>query len=195
MRFGFDIDDTLINLREYAFHLYNQKLDQELGLDIFQALKTVEIHEPFGMTAEEGKQMWNSTLEDIYYNDCPAFPGAVELLQELDKLGHEIFYITARNQEHGERTKKWLVEQGFPVYDERFFCGMKDHEKVNIIKELDLDYYFDDKPDILDTLSEQPIKVYLKDQSYNRHVNMPRVKDWTEWTVAGTTKSLSSKGI
>ncbi|QCJ41097.1 hypothetical protein FAY30_03845 [Bacillus sp. S3] len=195
MRFGFDIDDTLINLREYAFHLYNQKLDQELGFDIFQALKTVEIHEPFGMTAEEGKQMWNSTLEDIYYNDCPAFPGAVELLQELDKQGHEIFYITARNQEHGERTKKWLVEQGFPVHNERFFCGMKDHEKVNIIKELDLDYYFDDKPDILDTLSEQPIKVYLKDQSYNRHVNMPRIKDWTEWTVPDTTRSLSSKGI
>ncbi|MFJ7729125.1 HAD family acid phosphatase [Neobacillus sp. NPDC097160] len=181
MRFGFDIDDTLINLREYAFHLYNQKLDQELGLDIFQALKTVEIHEPFGMTAEEGKQMWNNTLEDIYYNACPAFPGAVDLLQELEKQGHEIFYITARNQEHGERTKKWLVEQGFPVHDERFFCGMKDHEKVNIIKQLHLDYYFDDKPEILDTLSGQSIKVYLKDQSYNRHVSMPRIKDWTEW--------------
>lgn len=189
MRLGFDIDDTLINLREYAFHLYNKKLGKELGLDIFQALKTVEIHEPFGMTAEEGKQMWNSTLEDIYYNACPAFPGAVELLQELEKQGHEIFYITARYQEHGERTKKWLVEQGFPVHDERFFCGMKDHEKVNIIKQLHLDYYFDDKPDILDTLSGQPIKVYLRDQSYNRHVSMPRIKDWTEWTVPDTIQS------
>ncbi len=29
MRFGFDIDDTLINLREHAFQLYNKKLNQE----------------------------------------------------------------------------------------------------------------------------------------------------------------------
>lgn len=188
MRFGFDIDDTLINLREHAFHLYNKKLGQQLGLDIFQALKTVEIHEPFGMTAAEGKEMWKSSLEEIYYTNCPAFPGAVELLLELEQQGHEIFYITARYQEHGERTKKWLLQQGFPVHDELFFWGMKDHEKVNIIKQLHLDYYFDDKPEILDTLAEESVKVYLKDQSYNRHINKPRVKNWSEWSVPVTTQ-------
>jgi uncharacterized protein len=124
--------------------------------------------------------MWKNTLEEIYYTDCPAFPGAVELLQTLEKQGHEIFYITARYPEHGERTKKWLIQQGFPVHDERFFWGMKDHEKVNIIKELNLDYYFDDKPEILNTLSGEAVKVYLKDQSYNQHVNMPRIKNWSE---------------
>ncbi|WP_040205963.1 5' nucleotidase, NT5C type [Neobacillus jeddahensis] len=181
MKFGFDIDDTLINLRGYAFQLYNQKLNQKLGLEIYEALQTVEIHAPFGMTGVEGKQMWNNSLEDIYYNTCPAFPGAIELLSELDQQGHEIFYITARNKEHGERTKQWLVAQGFPVQDERFFCGMKDLEKVNIIKQLGLDFYFDDKPEILATLAEEPVQVYLKDQSYNRHVDLPRVTDWSEW--------------
>ncbi len=28
MKFGFDIDDTLINLREHAFHIYNKKLNK-----------------------------------------------------------------------------------------------------------------------------------------------------------------------
>ena len=181
MRVGFDIDDTLINLREHAFHLYNTKLGQQLGIEIFEALKTVEIHEPFGMSAEEGKEMWKSSLEEIYYTNCPAFPGAVELLQELEQQGHEIFYITARYQEHGERTKKWLLQQGFPVHDQRFYWGMKDHEKVNIIKQLHLDYYFDDKPEILDTLSGQAVKVFMKDQSYNRQASHPRIKNWSEW--------------
>lgn len=180
MRFGFDIDDTLINLREHAFHLYNKKLGKQLGLDVYNTLKRVEIHEPFGMSAEEGKQMWKNSLEEIYYTNCPAFPGAVELLQELEKQGHEIFYITARYQEHGERTKQWLLEHGFPVHDDRFFYGMKDHEKVNIIKNLHLDYYFDDKPEILDTLSEQGIKLFLRDQSYNRDASHPRIKEWSE---------------
>ena len=38
MKFGFDIDDTLINLREYAFHLYNKKLGQHVALDVFHDL-------------------------------------------------------------------------------------------------------------------------------------------------------------
>ena len=35
MRFGFDIDDTLINLREHAFNIYNKKLNQNVPIDIF----------------------------------------------------------------------------------------------------------------------------------------------------------------
>ncbi|MBM4760939.1 HAD family acid phosphatase [Bacillus sp. B15-48] len=182
MRFGFDIDDTLINLREHAFHLYNKKLNKEIGLELFHALEKVEIHEPFGLTNEEGKEMWNSTLEEIYYTSCPAFPGAVELLQQLKRQGHEIFYITARPKEHGERTKTWMIERGFPVHPGRFYYGMQDTEKVDIIRKLKLDYYFDDKPDVLNTLENEPsLQIYVKDQSYNKHLNVPRVIDWNEF--------------
>lgn len=181
MRFGFDIDDTLINLREHAFEIYNQKLKQQLGLDVFRAIKRVEIHEPFGLTDRQGAEMWNSSLEEIYYTSCPPYPGAVELLNRLIEEGHEIYYITARPKEHGERTKKWLIKGGFPVQDDRFFWGMKDSEKVDIIRELKLDFYFDDKPEVLETLSEESIKLYVKDQAYNQHMEIPRVKEWAEW--------------
>jgi uncharacterized HAD superfamily protein len=181
MRFGFDIDDTLINLREHAFNIYNKKLGKQLGLELFHALKTVEIHEPFGMTSQEGKQMWNSSREEIYYTTCPPYPGAVEMLQELEEQGHEIFYITARDREHGERTKQWLKDNGFPVRDDRFFCGMKDEEKIHTIRQLKLDYYFDDKPAVLNTLSEEPVQLFVKDQTYNQHLNLPRITDWTQW--------------
>ena len=181
MKYGFDIDDTLINLREHAFNIYTKKLNKHVAIDVFHALNRVEIHEPFGLTDEEGKAMWNRSLEEIYYTSCPVFPGAMELLQQLDQQGNEIYYITARPKVHGERTKKWLIEQGFPVHDDRFFYGMKDHEKVHIIQDLHLDYYVDDKPTILDTLNKSSIKLYLKDQSYNRHVNdYPRIINWTD---------------
>ena len=42
MKFGFDIDDTLINLRQHAFKLYNKKLNQDLSLDTFHTIPTVE---------------------------------------------------------------------------------------------------------------------------------------------------------
>ena len=62
MKFGFDIDDTLINLREHAFHIYNEKLGQQVAIDQFHALDKVEIHELFGMSDEAGSKMWNETL-------------------------------------------------------------------------------------------------------------------------------------
>ena len=100
------------------------------------------------------------SLEEIYYTACPPYPDAVETLVELSNQGHEIYYITARPKEHGERTKKWMIEQGFPVQDDRFFCGMKDQEKVEIIQSLQLDYYFDDKPDVLNTLTSDQLRTF-----------------------------------
>ena len=68
VRFGFDIDDTLINLREHAFHIYNKKLNRNINVDLFHALDKVEIHELFGMTALQGNEMWASSLEgDLLY--------------------------------------------------------------------------------------------------------------------------------
>lgn len=179
MKFGFDIDDTLINLREHAFHIYNKKLEKTIDIDIFNNIKRVEIHEPFGMSDEQGNEMWNSSLEEIYYTSCPSFPGAVETLQKLEKDGHEIYYITARPEEHGERSKEWLKKQGFPVQDNRFFYGMKDEEKIFTIQKLKLDYYVDDKPAVLQTLLAGSTKLYVKDQVYNRHLqDIPRIENW-----------------
>ncbi|NRD80022.1 HAD hydrolase-like protein [Bacillus sp. BRMEA1] len=181
MKLGFDIDDTLINLREHAFHIYNKKMDQNVPIDVFRQLERIEIHEPFGLTDDQGKEMWNQSLEVIYYTSCPPFPNAIETLNELEKKGHEIYYITSRPKEHGERTKEWLKSQGFPVQYDRFFYGMKDAEKIDIINELKLDYYFDDKPEVLNTLlNESKTKVFVRDQSYNRQLNFPRILDWSD---------------
>jgi hypothetical protein len=181
MKFGFDIDDTLINLREHAFHIYREKLNKQVPMEIFRGLDRVEIHEPFGLTDEQGQDMWESTLEEIYYTDCPPFPGSVETLQKLDGDGHDIYYITARPEKHGERTKEWMRERGFPVRDERFFYGMQDEEKLHIIKGLSLDYYADDKPAVLETLKDEDMHIFVKDQSYNRHVEFDRIIDWNDF--------------
>lgn len=180
MRFGFDIDDTLIGLREHAFHLYNKKLGQKIALEQFHLLNKIEIHEPFGLSDEEGSKIWNDSLEEIYYTNCPAYPNAIEVLHTLVQQGHEVYYITARPAEHAERTMNWLIDQGFPVQKERFYCGMKDQEKVTIIQNLQLDYYFDDKPAVLMTLPNDKLCVYVKDQSYNQHLTIPRITNWSE---------------
>lgn len=191
MKIGFDIDDTLINLREYAFHIYNDKLKKQVPIDVFHRLERLEIHEPFELTDEQGKNMWHSSLEEIYFTSCPPFPNAVETLQDLDKRGHHIYYITSRPKEYGKRTLEWMKTQGFPVAEERFFYGMKDHEKIRFIEKADLDYYFDDKPDVLDTLGKSgKTTVVVKDQSYNRHLDFPRIRDWADVKKVMDTRFL-----
>lgn len=181
MKFGFDIDDTLINLRTHAFSLYNQKLGKNIPQEVFQALQRVEIHEPFGLTETEGATMWNHSMEEIYFTDCPSFEGALETLQLLAQQGHEIYYITSRPKQYCARTREWMVAQGFPIKDSHFFCGMQDTEKVEIIQKLALDVYVDDKPAVLETLSNVATKVILKNQSYNQQVNLPRLNHWNEF--------------
>ncbi|GFZ77378.1 putative nucleotidase [Paenibacillus marchantiophytorum] len=180
MKFGFDIDDTLINLREHAFHIYNDRLQQNVGLDVFHALPSMEIHSAFGLTKEEGGKLWSSLRDDIYYSKCGVFPHAREVLHALVDQGHEVYYITARAKEHTDRTREWLIANDFPVTDGHFYCGMSDSEKVHIIDELKLDYYFDDKPTVLETLSHLPVNVYVKDRSYNQHLQIPRITAWDE---------------
>ena len=39
MKFGFDIDDTLIDLRRHAFRLYNETYQQQFGDDVWKNLQ------------------------------------------------------------------------------------------------------------------------------------------------------------
>ena len=85
------------------------KLKQNIGLDVFHALTTMEIHSAFGLTKEEGGKLWTSLRDDIYYSECAPFPHAVDILHELVEQGHEVYYITARAKEHTERTRNGLL--------------------------------------------------------------------------------------
>ena len=124
--------------------------------------------------------MWMDLREDIYFTDCPPFPLAVEILQELEEEGHQIYYVTSRDGRYCDQTKEWLRKAGFPVHDDHFFCGMQDPEKVRIIKEIGVDYYFDDKPAVLETLLNSAAKVYVKNHPYNQHLDFPRIDSWSE---------------
>ena len=58
---------------------------------------------------------------------------------------------------------------------------MKDEEKINFIQELQLDYYFHDSPYVLKTLLNESVRVFIKDQPYNRSIHLPRFESWQDF--------------
>lgn len=183
MRIGFDIDDTLIQLRKHAFQLFKKKFNKEVDDEIFPTINTVEIYAPFELTNEDGYKYWDEFRPELYFTDCPAYEHAIEVLNELAKEGHDIFYITARPKKYKEQTMEWVKQMGFPVVDEQFYCGMADHEKVEIIKDLHLDIYIDDKPNVLDTLTDLSTHLIVFNQPYNQEVSYTRLYKWDEFVT------------
>ncbi len=58
---------------------------------------------------------------------------------------------------------------------------MADHEKIDIIQSLQLDYYVDDKPAVLETLQGLGTKVIVKDQSYNQTCRLTTSRELGEF--------------
>ncbi len=82
-----------------------------MEIDLFHALDKVEIHELFGMTTNRearcGTVHWMKSITP----HVPRIRMPWKYYKSLEREGHEIYYITARPKEHGQRTMEWMIEQ------------------------------------------------------------------------------------
>lgn len=189
MRFGFDLDDTIINLRDYALKIYSEELQQVPDRAHFERLTTIGIFDLFNMTKEQENELWHKLAPKIYSGPSELFPHAQATLTQLAAEGHDIFYITARESTHCTITEQWLQQRGLPLQKGHLYCGMADDEKAAIITDLKLDYYVDDKAPILHSIAHLATQPILKDQSYNQQAPFPRLYDWKDFfTLLNTLK-------
>lgn len=76
------------------------------------------------------------------------------------------------------QTKLWLTSRGI---DPTGVIARK-FDRVNLLKELGVDYHLDDNPELFTELTEAGINCWLRDQSYNQHiVTDKRVKSVKEF--------------
>jgi len=79
----------------------------------------------------------------------------------------QIFIISGRYSFLEGKTKEWFKRNGFVCTPERIFLNVNDEQphyfKEKIIKKLDLDYFFDDDPKII-----QYLKVKIKNTVFVR---------------------------
>ncbi len=136
----------------------------------------------------------------FFYNLDP-YPGAVQAIQDMEKSGkYTVIFLTSpihqRDGEHNCAKDKtgWVIKH----------FGIAWENKIIVAKYKDLfvgDILIDDLPQPNTFLNREPelakgspalrrinkawIQV-LKDQPYNRHLDMPRIADWKDWALTLT---------
>jgi uncharacterized HAD superfamily protein len=181
LKIGFDIDDTLNDVRYTGTRIFNEHLQAGVTLEMVDSSPSVHIYDAFNLSPEEGYQLWQ-TLQNRIHEETLPLEAAVEALKRLKQNGHEIYYITAREDTPliREGTINWLQRHGFPFQEDHLFIGMRDEEKAEIAQRVALDLFFDDKPHMLDAFQKTNIKVCIKDTCYNKHAPYRRVSSWSE---------------
>ena len=154
MKYGLDIDgvvcDFLSGARSLADKLKIDVSDRELVLD-------------YEFLPDE----YEKVLEDYpFWLNMKPIRSSWHVVNDLFSAGHDVYFITSRRKESSIlATTRWLNEWNFMYSDVRFTNGKG---KVDLYKELELDMFVDDDPQVVSDISEIGLGI-LMNQIYNEY--------------------------
>lgn len=133
--------------------------------------------------------LYNASMDEILhklhkdyihsYEEADIVDGAKDIIGNL-KNNHNVYFVTARDNNLSSTTLKWLESRGFSQI-EVYLLGS--HYKIEKAKELNCDIFIEDSPSNAMELAEAGMRVLLIDTHYNkdtRHENITRVDNWIE---------------
>jgi uncharacterized protein len=178
MKIGVDIDGTIKDTHRAAVEVYNRALNRTVTVE---EVTDFYLDRAYGLTPKEGRQLWRKLEEEIYTLGIP-LKHAAEVLSDLVKRGHEVFFITARPgmEQIRQVTVAWLKKHGFPYTGDNLIMNAQD--KAAKAAELAIEIFFEDAPLHLENLIRHHIRTVIVDAVYNQDVpySVPRIKDWLE---------------
>ena len=151
---GYDLDGVIFSMKK-AIEYTNQKLGTNLNIETMEAIDYDLI---YYATMDEDIQ------RKIIRESTPN-RNMVEDLAEEHLNGAEIVLITARHVSYAKETIESLNRFGF-YYDKIYFT----EEKLPLIIGLDIDWFYDDKPETIAAIKNHKVrtKAVLVSAPYNR---------------------------
>lgn len=129
-----------------------------------------------GRTPEEKAMIAQVMVEPGFYSRLDLIPGAVRALKTMVKEGHDVRIVTSpwvSNPTCASDKLNWIVDR----------YGSHWGPRVIITADKTLvqgDVLIDDKPEV-GGVARPTWQHVLFDQPYNRDVNKPRIRNWSEW--------------
>jgi uncharacterized HAD superfamily protein len=178
MKIGVDIDGTIKDTHRAAVEVYNQELNRSVRVE---DVTDFYLDRAYGLTRKEATRLWRKLEEKIYSLGIP-LEHASEVLTELVRQGHEVYFITARPgmKNIAKVTREWLKKHGFPYTGDNLVMNAQD--KAKKAREIGVELFFEDAPNHLENLYQNGIPTVVVDAVYNRDVPwpLPRIHDWRE---------------
>jgi uncharacterized HAD superfamily protein len=190
---GVDIDNTICESISWYY-----EVGEKLGITVRTD------HHEFGITTrEDSHRIYSYLCEHDYLSKYQPVEGAVEALQELARVGYEIYYITYRGQSLPKsspylgisslETLKWLKKWDCPSCYNIIFTEIS---KLVDCREIGAKFLVEDHySTAVGTDGWDGITVYLLDKPWNQDYpdkKFPnRVSNWTE--ILNRLKNLNSK--
>lgn len=168
MKIGIDIDDTIAKSYEAMKEALMEESNYVISDDILY------YHDPMALD-------YYSRNSDDMTLKLEVKEDAVEVINKLKDDGHEIYFITARNNKYYKdaygSTYKWLTDKGFK-FDGLIIDGKyKDIE----CEKLGITHFIDDSVDHVIKIINKNIKGYVFTSYYNKRFDLNnRVNSWKE---------------
>ena len=168
MRIGLDIDDTISNTH-FVLMKYAIKYNIEHGNKEMLKYNTNDFSKVFGWNDEEVNTFFRTYYLDALKEIEPKFH-VKEIIEALRRQGHEIVFITIRNdmecEGEGEArriTEEWLKKYEIP-YDE-LYVDIK--EKASFCREHNIDLFMDDSVRTVLAVKTIGIRAFLAMNCFN----------------------------
>lgn len=185
LRIGIDIDQTVANTFNELLSRFNQHFGVSLTMEdikTFFYLEEVDVA-TYAERINFLRPLYNDT--DLLLNQTIPIRGAPEYVSHLLADGHEIFFISTRDEKTKKVTREWLTKFGFPVNETNIHLGRTRKEngvsfKVRTIKEIGIDIFIEDDERVITSLQ---IPVIVMDYRWNRTAkgtNIYRANSWEE---------------
>jgi uncharacterized HAD superfamily protein len=181
---AFDIDGVVADTMAIFVRLAHEKY----GLTHLskQDMLCYNLYECLGLQREIIDDLIRLTLDDRHTMEIPPVPGAPEVLMELAGVA-PLRFITARVW--SESITQWLftILPGVPREKITVIASGAPETKLDILNELQIRYFVDDRVETCKHLKEAGIEPLLFDQPWNRNEsangliriqNLTQLKSW-----------------
>lgn len=164
MRVGFDLDGVLYDFGN-SVRRYLDSINRPYGWkDGADEPHTWNFFEYWGVTVEDFVQICHDGVDAGFIFSGPARPNAVEAVERVARLGHEIIIITDRSfgsspKNSENATTEWLAQHGIE-YDELWFSPDKTVAQT--------DMFVEDKLQNYDALRNAGVDTYLITREWNK---------------------------
>lgn len=193
LRIGYDLDDVLADLDQVLRQEVSKMVGKYIPKDSRSSYYFEDIPQlldKLGIDKDKLGPLVVQSFSKVFgdrKNDIAPISGAIRTIKTLQKDGHKIIIITARNRKRGgDVTYEWLNRMGLngiPVY----FAGSgpirtaPKNSKAKVARLLKLDYFIDDSVENLNQFKktgQDKITVPIAmDQPWNQGYKGPRLKD------------------